>query len=112
MTDAAPLNAGLYKVHRVFFIAFTAFAVIMAFEGIVMFLKKNEDAGIGLISFVCIPFAALHWYAAKGARSGAASGRTLSRIIGTFWLLGFPVETFLGIYVWSQTSYDKWKGNL
>jgi len=49
-----------------------------------------------------------YWYAAKGAQNGKSYGRILSRIIGTLWLLGFPIGTALGIYVWKQTG-SKWR---
>jgi len=103
-----PLNSGLYRVHRVFYIAFAAFAIIMLVIGISALFRGGEDAGVGLIGIGLLPIGVAHWYAAKGARDGKAYGKTLSRVIGSLWLIGFPVGTALGIYVWSQTG-SKWK---
>lgn len=98
MTTAMPLNSGLYRVHRVFYIAIAAFAIIMLWIGIPVM-------GIGFL-----PIGVAHWYAVKGARDGKNYGKILSRIIGSLWLIGFPIGTALGIYVWSQTG-AKWKAS-
>jgi hypothetical protein len=110
MTSAVPLNSGLYRVHRLFFIAFAAFSVIMLLIGILALFRGREDAGIGLVWLGFLPIGLAHWYAAEGARDGKTYGKVLSRIVGTLWLIGFPIGTALGIYVWSQTG-TKWRGN-
>lgn len=110
MTAAVPLNSGLYRVHRLFYIAFAAFAAIMLLIGISALFRGGEDAGIGLVGLGLLPIGLAHWYAAKGARNGKTYGKVLSRIIGTLWLIGFPIGTALGIYVWSQTG-TKWRGS-
>jgi len=110
MTTATSLNSGLYRVHRIFYIAFAAFAIIMLAIGILALLRGGEDAGIGFVGIGLLPIGVLHWYAAKGVRDGKTYGKILSRIIGTLWLFGFPIGTALGIYVWSQTG-AKWKGS-
>ena len=107
-TDSEILNPGLYRLHRLFFIAFTSFAVIMALIGIRLAFGDGEDAAIGFVGMGLLPFSALHWYAAKGAKNGAKSGKIISRVIGTFWLFGIPIGTILGIYVWYKTA-DSWK---
>ena len=106
--DPAPLNPGLFKIHRIFFIAIVAFAAIMALLGISSAIRGKEGAGAGLIGIGLSPLAVAHWYAAKGARIGATYGRTISRVIGSIWLIGIPVGTALGIYTWSQTGDDNW----
>lgn len=110
MNTATPDNAGLYRVHRVFYIAFAAFALIFALIGVLTLFRGGEEAGIGLIGLGLLPIGIAHWYAAKGAREGKTYGKVLSRIIGTLWLFGFPIGTALGIYVWSQTG-KKWKSS-
>lgn len=107
-TDHEVLNPGLYRLHRLFFIGFTSFAVIMALIGVRIAFGDGEDAAIGFVGIGILPFAALHWYAAKGAKNGAQSGKIISRVIGTFWLFGIPIGTILGIYVWYKTT-DSWK---
>ncbi len=103
-----PLNPGLYRLHRVFVIAFAAFAVIMLLIGILALIRGQEHAGIGLVGLGLFPIALAHWYAAKGAKEGKSYGKLISRIIGTIWLIGFPIGTALGIYVWLNTG-KKWK---
>jgi len=108
MTSTEPLNPGLYRVHRIFYIAFAAFAAIMLLIGALMLVHQQADASIGLVGLGLLPFAVLHWYAANGVKNGKIYARIISRIIGTVWLLGFPIGTALGIYVWSQTG-KKWQ---
>jgi len=105
-----PLNNSLYRIHRIFFIAFTAFIAIFAAIGVSYLLRGMEDADIGFIGLGLSPFSVGHWYAAKGAQSGKIYGKVLSRVFGTLWLIGFPIGTILGIYVWSQTG-SKWKAS-
>jgi hypothetical protein len=106
-TDTETMNPSLYKLHRIFFIAFASFAAIMALIGISIVMRNGEDAAIGLIGIGLLPIAAIHWFASQGAKKGLPSGRLISRIIGTLWLVGFPIGTALGIYVWRQTG-SKW----
>lgn len=106
-----PKNPGLYKLHRVFCIAFAAFAVLMLLAGVgAVFRHSSDDIGIAFIGVLLLPISIFHWFAAKGARTGRAYGRLLSRIIGTLWLFGFPIGTLLGIYTWSQTG-RKWNAS-
>jgi hypothetical protein len=109
MDEQTPaLNPALYKLHRLFFIAMVVFAALMALMGIGSLVRGQEGAGIGFAGIALAPIAAAHWYAARGAQTGAGYGKVISRIIGSFWLIGFPVGTILGIYAWSKTSDDKW----
>ena len=103
-----PLNPGLYRLHRAFFLAFAAFAVIMLLIGLLTIIRGGENAAIGLVGLGLLPIGIAHWYAAKGAKEGKSYGVVISRIIGTLWLIGFPIGTALGIYVWLNTG-DKWK---
>jgi hypothetical protein len=92
----------------VFSLAFVAFAAIMILIGLLMIFRSQEGAGIGLVGLGLLPIGIAHWYAAKGAKEGKRYGVVISRIIGTIWLIGFPIGTALGIYVWLNTG-DKWK---
>jgi hypothetical protein len=108
MTLTTPLNPGLYRLHRLFYIAFAAFAVIMLLIGLSAMFRGGEDAGIALMGLAFLPIGVAHWYAAKGAKEGKTYGLVISRIIGSLWLIGIPIGTALGIYVWYQTG-AKWK---
>jgi len=104
LLDIEVLNAGLVRVHRIFLIALTAFGALMAAIGVLLLFSDRANAGIGLVGVFFLPLAALHWYAAKGARLGKSYGRTISRIIGFFRLFGFPIGTILRIYVFTKTA--------
>lgn len=108
MTDNEKiLNPGLFKVHRLVFMAFAGFSIVIPVIGALALIKGEHDPSFAFVGLVGIPFAALHWFAAQGAKKGLSSGKLISRIVATFWLIGFPVGTLLGIYVWSQT-FSKW----
>jgi len=103
------MNYGLYRLHRVLFIAYTSFIVIFALLPLMNLFGHGEGAGIGLLGLGVLPLAVIHYYAAKGARTGKAWGRNLSRIIGAIFLIGIPIGTMIGIYIFSQTG-KKWQG--
>lgn len=108
MDSAPPLNRSLFRIHRLFCIAFVAFAAITILIGL-SWSFGGEGGGFGLVWIGLTPLAVAHWYAAKGAKLGKTYGKVLTRIIATIWLIGFPVGTILGIYSWSQT-FSKWRG--
>jgi len=110
VTSTSPLNNGLYRVHRLFYVAFAAIIVIMLLIGLSALIRGGKDAGVAFVALGFLPIGVGHWYAAKGARDGRAYGKVLSRIYGTLWLFGFPLGTVLGIYVLSQTG-SKWKAS-
>lgn len=103
----APLNPELYRIHKVFFLGFSAFAAVMVLVGILSAFR-GENAAIGLIGLLPLPVGIAHWYAAKGAKHGKKYGVVISRIFGAIWLLGFPIGTALGVYTWLKTG-DKWQ---
>lgn len=108
MTSTVPLNDGLYRVHRLFFIAFALFILVMLLASVSALIRGTKEADIGFFALAFAPIGLGHWYAAKGAREGKTYGKVLSRIFGTLWLFGFPLGTILGIYVLSRTG-SKWK---
>lgn len=102
------MNNGLYRLHHILFIAYTAFIVIFALIGLLQVLPGyHESPAIGFVGLGVLPLALVHYYAAKGAHAGRRWGRTLSRVIAAIMLIGFPVGTMIGIYVFSQTG-RKW----
>lgn len=98
------LNAKLERIHKVISVAY------FFFVGLGLWMIGSGLVGPGLMFVFGIgPVGLFHWYAAKGARAGARWGRNMSRVIGVFLLIGFPLGTALGIYILSQTG-DKWQG--
>jgi hypothetical protein len=114
-----PHNPGLYKLHRFFYYVFGAIAalflvlfpiaiciMVLKYIGAVALAPQLEEMywalGVLLVAL-------LHRYSAIGAATGESAGRILSFIIGTVWLLGFPIFTALGIYVLFKAIAD-WKG--
>jgi len=79
VTTREPFNSALFKLHRVFYVAIGAFAVIMLSMGAASLIKGEDGAGVGFMGLVFLPVGVLHWYAAKGAREGKTYGRVLSR---------------------------------
>lgn len=103
------MNNGLYRLHRVLFIGYTSFIVIMALLGLRMLFGPNsEDAKAGFLGLLVLPLAAIHYFAARGVKAGMEWGRTLSRIIATIMLIGVPIGTMIGIYIYRQTG-KRWQ---
>ena len=106
------LNTKLERVHKLLSYAyffFVGFGILMVVPGLV---RGDDRYGFGLVCIFCIgPIGLIHWYAAKGAQAGKRWGRNLSRVIGTFLLLGFPLWTAFGVYILSQTGNKKWQGS-
>ncbi|HEY2683160.1 MAG TPA: hypothetical protein VGI93_06610 [Steroidobacteraceae bacterium] len=102
---SAPLNSGLFRLHCFFCLLYALFTLAIVF----ICLQKEEPLGI-LIGLFPLGFALLHFYAAKGAKYGRSSGRTLSRVIAVLWFFGFPIGTILGIYVFVKTGRTSWTG--
>jgi hypothetical protein len=93
------MNNGLFRIHRVIFYAYAGFAAIMAIIGIEMLFRGEKDAAIGLVGIGLLPIAVIHWYAAKGASQGKRWGRITSIIIACVMLFGFPLGTFIALYI-------------
>ena len=109
MADSIALNPGLMKVHRIFYIAYFAFAAIFAILGIMTLLGPGrQDAALGFVGIGVLPIGVLHWYAAKGAALGTPAGRVISTVIACLFLIGFPVGTALSIYMFIKLT--QWKG--
>lgn len=106
MTASAPLNLGLFRVHRIFSFAFFGFAILLL--AISVSLQDQDALSLALTGLFFMAFGVAHWYGAKGAREGKAYGRFLSRVFGMLWLIGFPITTLLGIYVLSRAG-SSWK---
>jgi hypothetical protein len=101
------LNPGIVRVHRIFYIAYFAFAIIFALLGAAqLFNGHPQDARMGLIGLVIVPVGLVHWCAARGARQGKRWGRILSSVIALVLLFGFPIGTVAGIYLFAKLGSD------
>ena len=103
--NVAPyLNSGLFRVHRVFAIAYGTFTLVT------LFLATLPQFGLVAASFsvVTVPLFLVHFFAAKGAKAGKTYGRGLSNVIAVFLLLGIPIGTIVGVYILRQTG-AKWQ---
>lgn len=94
------LNPGIVRVHRIFYLAYFAFAIIFALLGAAQLINGHpQDAWMGLIGLFTVPVGLVHWCAARGARQGKRWGRVLSSVIAVLLLFGFPIGTAAGIYL-------------
>jgi hypothetical protein len=101
-----PLNAGLYRLHTFFFYLFL-FVAIAVLVSAVALSRRGVFTGllIGLLAdLLIVGVAALHRYAARGARFGKHYGRAISFAFACLWLFGFPIGTILSIYVFTKIS--------
>jgi len=105
-----PLNAGLYRLHTLFFY-FLLFVAMGVLVGAVTLSRHGVLIGLvfGLLGdLVIVGIALLHRYAARGARLGTDHGRATSFAFACFWVLGFPIGTILAIYVFTQI-FKSWE---
>lgn len=110
MSEAERLNLGLVRLHRVFFLLYVVLAIVLTVYGLNALMHGKSDAiALIFVELVFLAVIAAHWYAAKGARLGKAYGRTISRVIGCCWVLGFPIGTALAVFVFSRTRKRSWK---
>ena len=101
-----PLNAGLYRLHTFFFYLYL-FVAIAVLVGAVALSRRGVFTGLltGLLAdLFIVGIAALHRFAARGARFGKQYGRAVSFVIACLWLFGFPIGTILSIYVFTKIS--------
>jgi len=101
--SATPLNSALFRLHRVFFLAYAVFTV-GSFASVII---TGDVFGI-VFGLLIALFGLAHWFGARGAKEGKTYGRIISRAFGTVWLIGIPIGTILGIYVLSKTSEANW----
>jgi hypothetical protein len=105
------MNSELYRLHRVLFIAYMSFIALFALIGVFALVRSGDMSGIDsvLIGLVVVPISVFHYYAAKGVRDGKAWGRTLTKIFAGLLLIGFPIGTLIGIYIFKKTG-EQWQG--
>jgi len=112
------LNYQASSIHRIMFVlSGVAFLFLMY----IFFLQTTspltgnrdaENATLFKIVFISAIFFFGHLYAFIGLRRGEVWGRRLSRFIGFVMLLGFPLGTFLGIYILYHTSKNNWQSKM
>lgn len=106
--DAKPLNVGLFRVHRIFMIAYGAFGAMLLIVGLLEPKSFSAFGGFLYFGLFVGAIGLAHWYAMKGASLGKPYGRKISRMFACVWLIGFPVGTFLGIYVLIKANDENW----
>ena len=99
ISPVAPLNLGLFRLHRILFFIMLAFTALVSATGVRHSMLTGAEPFAFLAGVTVLPFAALHWYAAKGAQLGRPYGRVISIIFACVWLLGFPIGTMLAVFV-------------
>jgi hypothetical protein len=82
--------------------------VILSLAGARALWEGEANDSIMVVAIVWLPFALLHWCAARGARLGTAWGRTTSRVVAVLLMFGFPIGSILAIYIFSRTG-EKWQ---
>lgn len=102
------LNLGLYRLHITFFAISVAGFVLVLREAL-SGRMHGAWAGGYLAVLLILVLATAHWFAARGAKNGHAYGRVLSRVVGTIWLIGIPIGTCLGYFVWKWTGKRHWQ---
>lgn len=101
MSNTETLNIGLVRLHQTCFVLALVATIGVPFT--------SDSPRIYILDAFLLGLTSAHWYAAKGARLGRPYGRTLSRIIGCFWLLAFPVGTIFAFFVFVNTRKRNWK---
>lgn len=91
------MNQQLARIHRVLIVPY---ALVWALIGIpVVFGEAEGLHGGWLFAAIFAPAILAHSLAMVGARHGSTWGRYLSGFIGVVLLFGFPIGTFLGVYI-------------
>lgn len=95
------LGLGLFYLCALLFVTFFAF------------LEKASKADLISLVFyiVFMLIIILHFKAYFDVRRGRLLGRTISRILGTIILFGFPIGTFIGWMLWSYASDEHWQSS-
>jgi hypothetical protein len=69
---------------------------------IVVLAIANGDASLLLSLFmpvIILVGPAIHFFVAREAEKGDGSGKTASTVLGVLMLFGFPIGTFVGVYL-------------
>lgn len=91
------MNQKLARIHRILIIPY---ALVWAMLGIPAAFGEAEGLHGGwLFAAIFAPAILVHSLALVGARRGRSWGRYLSGFIGVVLLFGFPIGTFLGVYI-------------
>lgn len=106
MSEVQTLNPGLFRLHRIFYVAYFAFFGISVLFGVLGFVLKPQAFHVHLVwvaGVVLLPGGVFHWYAAKGARSGKRD-RVMTLIFAASALFAFPIGTVIAIHIFTKTG--------
>lgn len=97
------MNPELARIHKVLLIPYMVVWVLLGLLFALHFKAGNLLSAFGVTAVLALPVS-IHYAAMLGAIKGARWGRILSRVIGAFLLLGFPIGTMLGLYILNRTG--------
>ncbi|WP_093131012.1 hypothetical protein [Variovorax sp. OK605] len=100
-------NKSLVRLHRG--IAAFYMAVFLFIVYAVVSKSTASLSGLWVLGFIAAVPIGLHLWAGQGAKAGAGWGKTLSRVLATLLLVGFPIGTVLGGLIWVKTSQKDWQ---
>jgi hypothetical protein len=69
---------------------------------------KDSPRGVLFLFAIVLGIVVLHRVTANGAMLKKPWARTISRVIASFYLLGFPVGTAIGLYLLRNTGERRW----
>ena len=107
--SSKPLNAGVVKAHELAYSG--AFVLALIVTAITAWLRFSGGEGDlpWAIGLVFLPFMALHWWIARGAKRGKSWARYLSWLTGAVLCIGFPIGTMFGAYILYHLFKDEWQ---
>ena len=90
----------VYRVHRILCLIY---GVIAALTLVMSLTAGSGSKDVASVVAVMVPvfgvIFALHFFAAKGAKEQKEYGKVLSTLLAVLMLAGFPIGTFIGIYL-------------
>jgi hypothetical protein len=104
------LNAGVVAAHELAMSAYFVLALIVTGYVVWDCFKTSRVDGELAIGFVFLPFMALHWWVARGAKRGKRWVRGVSFFLGAaLCVLTFPILTVFGVCIFYHLQRGEWQ---
>lgn len=100
-------NVSLVRMHLGIAVCYLCVFLFIVYA--VVTRSTSNLAGLWILGAIAAVPIGLHLCAAQGARKGADWGKIMSRILGVFLLLGFPIGTLLGGLILVKTGAKDWQ---